>query len=300
MAGKADEQDIGLDATHDTSIDAGSHISNTYKNISSADPTEPDHLISSNALLPITLGFQLQIVSHPRRSGFLSSPTELVIYISECLHPSSILNFALTQKFFFDIAEPLLQKRRKYIETYTNVVHTDSYASARIPKLLNDIAKDPDTAYYIRHLTIRSWRHKGEYPKSSFKYTSELWTAIRRMITENDSIPDDEKAEWISSAEKHGDQEPLVALLLLQLTHVMTITIECPWRIPLTMLPETVQSIARSGYHTALRRLHTVTLDFPGYGGPSPMFTAFAGVRSVRSLHRTPYPDGETEEEDWA
>lgn len=305
MPGKADDQATLSDATRDLSIDFGSCISNTYKHISSADSTERAVPISTNALLPLdptiqealsNLARRFQADSHTLTTNFGCMPTEITVYIMGYLHPSSILNFVLVHKYFFTLSEALLEKRRQCIEDYAVFRHADD-GWDNIPYLLKEIAQWPNTAYYVRHLTIRSWRDRSFY-ESSKVYTSEVWAAIRDLTRASDLIPEDEKEAWISTAEKDGDQEPLVALLLLQLTHVKTITMECPWRVPLRMLHATITRISSSPLNKQLRRLHTVTLDYKDAFGISPLVTAFAGVRSVQSLLRTPYSDDWVEQYD--
>lgn len=217
-------------------------------------------------------------------------PTEIITQISKHLHPSSILMFALANKDFCAIAKPLLEERRKFIVKYTTIEHTGTHTSNSIPSLLEKIAGDPVIAYYIRHLTISSWSrgHKC-YRRYIFKYSSSLKTAIRTLVTKSDGIAESKKSVWIRSLEDDGDQEPLVALLLLHLTHVKTITLGCPGNFPSKIL-ETVTQISRSPNKGALTRLHTVTLESGIHHAE--LLEVFAGIPSVQSILRAPMRSG--------
>lgn len=148
---------------------------------------------------------------------FKDLPNEVVIMIAESVLPGDIENFSATTKNVRLLCERSLRKhyelKRKYRESYCMVKGSD------LSDLVHDIALEPDIALHIECLTLQyDWYND---PDSSLKHlTREKMMSLGGVVAR--SMPPDHSSAWVTAIES-GDEDPILAILLLQLRNVATL-----------------------------------------------------------------------------
>ena len=200
---------------------------------------------------------------------FSQMPNEMVSGIWEyVLEPRDVESFALASKQVYAIGATFVDEHNKLKRENSSFRIGLLITEIAPTLLLKKILLRPRVALYITHLSIGVLRYgwdslndnvdndwfsyHTEYPADDMELFIE---AIRRA----DSVLRDEIDDWVMAV-KRGIEDPIVALMLLLLPNLCTMTLEIHsnFSYPLT---ETFRRISETEKSRFLTRLTTVNLD---------------------------------------
>ena len=148
---------------------------------------------------------------------FTDLPLEIMTIIAESVLPDDIENFSATCKDIWFLSKPLLQKHKELRRWYKN---NDCIGDGSpLKDLLYDILIQPTVALYVECITIDTWYDcwdQGPSPRH-IPYPHEEMVRLEEAVAE--LVPSDQVSAWISAI-KSGDEDPILALLLLQLPKI--------------------------------------------------------------------------------
>ncbi|KAM0798412.1 hypothetical protein BDR22DRAFT_860065 [Usnea florida] len=157
---------------------------------------------------------------------FTDLPNEIVAQIAQNVHPRDIVNFSSTSKFIHSVCEPSLKVHQEMERKYKKCKCTGN--GNLMAYLLSDIILHPTAALYVECLdTSLRWDgwfeplgHKGRsyHPRYPQKMMSRLTQAVA------DTIPSAQVSTWTAALER-GDEDPVLALLLLRLPGISTLKV---------------------------------------------------------------------------
>lgn len=186
-------------------------------------------------------------------------PNEIVAMIAESLLPGDIENFSVTSKTIQSQSEPSLRKHHEMKRKYKNRLCTTKDAS--LSDLLYDIVVQPTVALYVEHLIIEGWYGCwfDALEVSHTRYPEEKMASMEEAVTA--FVPSDQVPAWVTAIER-GDEDPVLALLLVQLSNVTTLTLE-PMGITSRRFFHTLISIPETPGGPLLSNLTTLEIHGP-------------------------------------
>lgn len=153
---------------------------------------------------------------------FTDLPNEIVAMIAEQVFPRDVVNFSTTSKKIQSLSKPSL---RKYHELRRRYRYCDCEGSrSPMSNLLHDIVLQPRAALYVEGLKIGTWFgcwHDG--PESVHaRYPEGKMVRLKEAVA--NFVPSDQVSTWVTAIES-GDEDPLLALLLMLLPNVAALEI---------------------------------------------------------------------------
>ena len=136
--------------------------------------------------------------------------------------PDDIESFALVSKRVYSLSAPFLEEDKNLKRQYSTICFNIlDEASSRPAQLLESMLQNPRIAVYIRKLEISSERwgfNTYDSPLESPRgYSDDTMLAFKSAIQASPFITCSEADGWITSV-RNGDEEPIIALILTQLT----------------------------------------------------------------------------------
>lgn len=153
-----------------------------------------------------------------------------MLMILNHLSPLDVDAFCQLTKRIREVSQSFLEKhmalKSKYT-TYSNFRDDGSENNGLLADLLRDILEDPRRALYCTRLYI--YGHMGNFEDEAAaddlhtirhtSYTKNTVKLFRDAISNCTMLPDNVKGAWINAVEV-GDEDPLIALLLLLLPNL--------------------------------------------------------------------------------
>ena len=162
---------------------------------------------------------------------FTDLPNEIVALIVQNVHPRDIVNLSRTSKTIHSVSEPSLKVHHEMERKYKK--REIPGEGSLLACLLSDIILQPTAALYVECLKIKTtysrWRVLGLRPIHAM-YPEETMVRLTQEIA--DTVPSDQVSRWTTALES-GDEDPVLALLLLRLPGITTldlkigITLQC-------------------------------------------------------------------------
>ena len=228
---------------------------------------------------------------------FSQLPNEMIMWIWEyVLEPQDVESFALVSKHISAIGAPFVDEHNK-LKKENASFRVGFLTTEDAPMLLlRKILLWPRVAFYVTHLSIgpllTDWDDLNnnidpELSSYHFAYPADDMELFVEAIRKADSVPRNEVEAWVTEL-KDGVEAPIVALLLLLLPNLCTMTlgIESDFWCQLT---ETFKRISETKDSPFLTRLTTVNLDVHKRFGDEVMdwelLSMSATLPSVQSIH---------------
>ena len=195
-------------------------------------------------------------------------PNEMITGIWECvLEPQDVESFALVSKKFYAIGAKFVDEHNK-LKRENSFFSMGSLFRDNAPTLLlKKILLWPRVALYVTHLSIGALRsrwgthdHNDNVDWFSYhvEYPADDMELFIEAIRKADLVPRNEMDDWVTAV-KDGFGAPIVALLLLLLPNLCTMTLEIH-ADAYFHLRETFQRISETKNSPYLTRLTNVNL----------------------------------------
>lgn len=207
----------------------------------------------------------------------LDLPNELLEAILDRVAPNDIENFTSSCKLIHSLATKILQEHKVLKRAFTRVEsNRGPFSANQFSGLLYQVLIEPLKADYVQQVLIDGWH---DY----FLYSNLKMEAFKEAVKNTDSIPFEEKEQWVSQIEA-GDENPVLALLLPRLHYLTSMKISLRSMVDEFMF-QTVERVVKDPRSPSLSRLQQVEIS----GANLPMhslglLTVFAGLPSVISL----------------
>lgn len=196
-------------------------------------------------------------------ANFSKLPNEMVSEVWSFIpEPRDLESFALVSKHVYAMGKPFLEEHNKLRKNYS-FLQTDIWTRTYdLAFFLKEVLLRPRAALYVTHLSIdrylEYWQDQRNDNESHVPYPDDVTTLFVEAIHKSSFVPLNEAAKWITSF-KEGNQEPILALLILLLPNLTTITVTDNG-YPSGLLQETIQRVAEAQSTTFLTRLVRVNL----------------------------------------
>lgn len=181
---------------------------------------------------------------------FQDLSTELVLGILEDVLPDDLESISLTSKRIYELAIPQLQEHRSLRKKYTSFKNMVEYKpnnwhdpGGLLADLLCKILTDAKTGHYVKHIDLDMWNFGGKdgwkpdavfenpfitrrtQPQQEFKTNMEM---IEEAVRAVEIIPSEDVDDWLHQI-RRGNEDPLVALLLLHAPKLQTLKFIVPY-----------------------------------------------------------------------
>ncbi len=216
---------------------------------------------------------------------FTDLPNEIVAIIAETVFPGDIVSFSATSKKIQSLSEKPLQKHHEMKRKHKCL--DCSEIGTPLSDLLHDVVLQPTIAFYMKYLDIGTWSHCWEEGSeaSHTPYPQEKMVALEEAVAA--SVPSDQVLTWITAL-RSGDEDPVLALLLLRLPNVADLKL---MRVGLTFkcLFQTLTCILDTPGTSFLSSLTTLEINWEeprrsGWNQTWQAINAFARLPSLRML----------------
>ncbi len=191
------------------------------------------------------------------------------------LEPDEIESFALVSKHIYAVGSPFIMEHNKLKREFS-FFETGPNTRASAPEyLLKNVLLRPRVALYVTHLSIgrhqKGWQdsndvgyddntYLNDLPKTGHgPYPDDEMGLFIKAIQKTSFIPRVEVEEWILFVWE-GDEDKILALLLLFLPNLTTITLNNE-ALNSATFRNTIQRIALGGQQRFLTHLKTVCLQ---------------------------------------
>ena len=213
--------------------------------------------------------------------------------IWNCAEVEDIYNFSTSCKRVYHLVREALREHCKLSKRLSYICNsgTESEESALIGPILKEILLNPRAARYPSVLIMdtykRQWDNEGEHvwemiPKSDLELFKQ---AVRANI---DDAYDEMMDDWFASIDE-GDEEPLVALLILLLPNLRELRIDSVAE-SCFCIEQALRTMIDHEDSAALRKVHTVDLRCAGTTEGD--FLGFNLVRLIGALPSLTRLDG--------
>lgn len=247
--------------------------------------------------------------------------TELVLEILEKVLPEDIESFSLASKSLYILAIPRLEEHRALRKQYTNFQNMVEYRphhwrdpGGLLAELLCKVMTDARMRYYVKKIDLDVWNsgpRGGWKPDAVFdKQISTRSTRLQPDSRTNMEIIEEavraveviapgEVNDWLTQI-RHGNEDPLVALLLLHATRLNTLKFAVPYaHSGSSYILKTLQSVTMQGPAVQLYPSHlkSVELWFAKKWESPDLIKAFMSLPSLTSIKtESLFVDGRTYE----
>ena len=236
-------------------------------------------------------------------------PDELILAISNRIHPDTIEAYGRTCRRLRSIATPLIREHRQLLAKYTKA----SLDNAKAAELLYAIAARPWIGLYPRTLELTANRDKRslEKPRTPRQRTARAELDKKRALVDDEDLREmvlgrgliapNEVGQW-----EHGleivDEDYTFALLIAVLPNLARLDLHCDCN-KLEQVKEMVRRIKRQDFNQrALKSLRTIRVSEQSTPDNCdleifPMFAAIPGIthvygRNLVGMYRECYRDG--------
>ncbi|MCJ1453604.1 hypothetical protein MMC28_003951 [Mycoblastus sanguinarius] len=215
-------------------------------------------------------------------------PRELLLVIWENIQPPDIESFAKVNTTIYSLAGPYLEEYRSLQDQFCTITNAVDEYHLQFPYYLKDILINPRHGLYAQELIIEDWPDSFESEWSDVedeiapyqdRYTTEDMDLFQKTLAQVEFLSSDERSSWASLVDE-GDQAPILAMLLLSLPNLATLTIYRFGNRPEIFL----QTVERG---KALLKLHHVEICFGFAGGAVSMLKPFLGLPSIGQINAT-------------
>ena len=193
--------------------------------------------------------------------GFSSLSNEVILMIWNCVEVEDIYNFSTVSKKVYHLVRNALREHCKLSKRFSTIsnVGTESEESGSFGPILKEILLNPRAAHYPSLLVIGAnkfrWDQEGEH--------------ARRMVPESDLdlfrkallANIDDSHDWLATIDD-GDEEPLIALLLLLLPNLRRLRLDSDCLESHMCIEEALRTVMDHEDSASLRKLHTVDLRY--------------------------------------
>ena len=203
-------------------------------------------------------------------AGLLDLAAELLCLILRHVRPNDIDNFLLSCKRVHGIAS------KDFLDNHTALKHklrrVDNWSgvACQTAELLELILDEPCKADYVTAMVVRPWKTQwdwgpqprarlpGQTPSLWYPFCSDRLRVFKQGIEDTKSIASEKKDDWIRNMSA-GDENPVIALIILQLNHLTSLVIALSDREDSFIL-QTLQRIAKDPHSSSLSRLRRVEI----------------------------------------
>ena len=209
---------------------------------------------------------------------FQDLSTELVLGILENVMPDDIESISLSSKRIYELAIPQLQEHRNLRNKYTNFKNVVEYKpnnwhdpGGLLADLLCKILSDARTSHYVKHIDLEMWNfgakdgwkpdavfekpfitRRAQHQQDSKTHMEIIEEAVRAV----EIIPSEEVDDWLHQI-RRGNEDPLVALLLLHAPKLQTLKFIVPYvGSESSYLLNTIQRVTLQGPKVKLYPAH--------------------------------------------
>ena len=209
---------------------------------------------------------------------FQDLSTELVLGILREVLPDDIESFSLASKRIYRLAIPRLQEHRSLRKQYTSFKNMIEYKphnwhdpGGLLADFLCKVLSDARTSHYVKHIDLDMWNFgpkDGWKPDAVFErpFTTrrtQLQQAskthmeiIEEAVRAVKIIPSEEVDDWLYQI-RRGNEDPLVALLLLHAPKLQTLKFIVPYiGSESSYLLSTIQRVTKQGPKAKLYPAH--------------------------------------------
>ena len=214
---------------------------------------------------------------------FTDIPNEIMALIAQNVHPRDIVNFSCTSKFIHSLCEPSLKVHHEMERKYKKRKWT--WKPNAMAYLLSDLILQPTAALYVECLKIKatcsSWEVMEHRTGPSHPmYPEETKARLTQEIA--DTVPLEQVSRWTKALES-GDEDPVLALLLLRLPGITTLDLKIG--IPLPCLFQTMVLRLEAPGVPVFSALTTLCLNWEYYADSEWQdISHFAILPSLRSM----------------
>lgn len=222
-------------------------------------------------------------------ANFSCLPNELVLMVLNRLSPSDADVFCMLSKDIRKVAASFLKEHTDLKRKYTKCRYISDSAVYDNPNgppadLLMDIIQNPNSALYVRSLHLEGIQYGGANYMTKESAVKLFNAAIRScaMIS-----GDEEQDQWCESI-MTGEEDAVVALLLLMLPNLVTLRLDnCDGHL----ISHTLARISSSGDKVALTQLSAVQFGqgfndrIFDYDGILPSLTLLPAVKRISALN---------------
>ena len=250
---------------------------------------------------------------------FQDLSSELVLGILEEVQPDDIVSISLASKTIHQLALPRLDEHRRLQKQYSRFNNMVEFApntwkdpGGLLADLLCNIISNTRIGQYIKTIDLEYWNSsplEGWKPDAVFdqrNFTSKSWVQpcsktnmeiIEDAVRAAEIIPRDEIDDWLHEI-RHGNEDPIVALLLLHAPKLHTLDFIVPYNSgDSSFVLRTIERIVASELPVKLHLSHLrdVRLRFAERWSDLHLVKAFMSLPSLTSIltHRL-YVDDRT------
>lgn len=224
-------------------------------------------------------------------ANFSKLPNEIVSEIwGYMLEPRDVESFAMVSKHVYAVGEPFVEEHNKLKRDFS-FFHMNCWIRASTPAfLLKEVLLHPRVALYVSHLSIgpclARWQDQEDvderdsydgWPSNRHvPYPDDIMVLFVEEIRKSCILPLDKDFNWIRSV-KAGDEDPILALLLLHLPNLTTLSI-MDEAVDGELFEETIHLFVFSTYLMHLTKINIGYFDLTRWN-------TFADLPSVQLLH---------------
>ena len=246
---------------------------------------------------------------------------ELVLGILEEVSPDDIVSISLASKCIYRLAIPRLEEHRMLRKQYTNFKNMVEHKpnewhdpGGLLAHLLCNIRSNARIGQYVKTIDLDVWNYgarggwkpdavfERQVTTNSVRLRQDQKTnmeIIEEAVRAIEIIPTDEVDDWLHEI-RRGNEDPLVALLLLHAPRLHTLKFLVPYaRSDSSYLLKTIQRVTAQGSSTNLYPLHltNVYMRFAETWESLDFVKAFMSLPSLTSIKTNNlFVDGRTHE----
>lgn len=254
-------------------------------------------------------------------ASFQDLSTELVLEILEKVLPEDIESISLASKRIYQLAIPRLEEHRVLRKQYTNFKNMVEHKSHHwhdpgglLAELLCKMMTDARMGHYVKKIDLELWNsgsRDGWKPDAVFEKRISTRSTRRQpdlktnmeiigeAVRAIEVIPSEEVDDWLVQI-RRGNEDPLVALLLLHATRLNTLKFVVPYaHSESSYLLKTIQRVTMQGSAIKLYPSHlkNVELWFAEGWESLDFIKAFMSLPSLASIKtESLFVDGRTYE----
>lgn len=225
-------------------------------------------------------------------------PNELILETLHQVSPLDIESFCAISPRVYSLAKPMLAEHRRLKRKYSDF--TEKVEVFDIERLVV-FFENPRIARYVTNININNWLSSWSdaiywLVDPSNDHVSYLLSTLEYAAQNASAIPKAERGDWVTAI-REGNEGPLVALLLLHLPNLQSLTFRMYDYAPCPQLYSVLQSVGMSGCGSHLTHLNHVHLGVANIqfgtfdpGQIASLLLAFVRLPSLISLHVNNFP----------
>lgn len=185
---------------------------------------------------------------------------ELIIGIwSYLIEPKDVESFALVSKRTHSLSTPFVREHTDLKQRYSKIcVEEMDVAPA---DLLEQMLLNPRIAFYVREFQILYYETERTRWGIRKAYSKHTMAVLEHAIRTSAFIPDTDIEDWITDVKK-GNEEPILALIIVKLTKMETFMLLRPAAIGGRYLLDTLNGFTQSSHASVPSRQSVVGAEF--------------------------------------